>query len=100
MSAITRLQKWFAAQCNGDWEHLNGIKIETTDNPGWWVQVDISGTTSRNLSGKGKHGPFSWEAKDGLLHGYDEETGDIEGLITCLVDLLESNPAPPVPRPW
>lgn len=29
------LQKWYKSQCDGDWEHEYGIKIETVDNPGW-----------------------------------------------------------------
>jgi len=28
------LQEWYLEQCNGDWEHEFGIKIETLDNPG------------------------------------------------------------------
>ena len=36
------LQNWYAAQCDGDWEHQNGIKIETIDNPGWHLIIDLS----------------------------------------------------------
>lgn len=32
---LGRLERWYAAQCNGDWEHTYGITIETLDNPGW-----------------------------------------------------------------
>lgn len=38
------LQQWYAAQCNGDWEHRRGVKIESCDNPGWWVKIDVLGT--------------------------------------------------------
>ena len=38
------LQRWYAEQCNGDWEHEFGIKIETLDNPGWNLEIDLSGT--------------------------------------------------------
>jgi hypothetical protein len=38
------LQRWFARQCDGVWEHHHGVRIETCDNPGWWVKVDLSGT--------------------------------------------------------
>lgn len=40
---LSDLQDWFARQCDGDWEHQAGISIETTDNPGWFVQVDLNG---------------------------------------------------------
>ncbi|KMQ59917.1 hypothetical protein ACM39_18325 [Chryseobacterium sp. FH2] len=38
------LEKWFDSQCNGDWEHNYGIKIETLDNPGWEVTIDLNNT--------------------------------------------------------
>jgi hypothetical protein len=40
-SAFERLQRWYLAECNGDWEHSYGIKIETLDNPGWIVTIDL-----------------------------------------------------------
>ncbi|MGV9580048.1 immunity 53 family protein [Streptomyces sp. NPDC003509] len=38
------LQGWYAAQCNEDWEHEWGIKIDTLDNPGWSVRIDLEET--------------------------------------------------------
>jgi hypothetical protein len=38
------LGAWYAEQCDGDWEHEFGVKIETLDNPGWLIQVDLPGT--------------------------------------------------------
>jgi hypothetical protein len=35
------IQKWYAAQCDGDWEHSHGILIETLDNPGWAIKIDL-----------------------------------------------------------
>ena len=35
-------------QCNDDWEHQYGVKIDTLDNPGWSVTVDLTDT---NLEG-------------------------------------------------
>ena len=35
------LSQWFAGQCDGDWEHGNGIKIGTLDNPGWYLKVSL-----------------------------------------------------------
>ena len=39
-----RLQRWYLAQCDGDWEHSSGVKIDTLDNPGWTLRVDLDGT--------------------------------------------------------
>ncbi|WP_426192982.1 immunity 53 family protein [Massilia sp. DWR3-1-1] len=44
MSALVGLQNWYASQCDGDWEHSFGIQIETLDNPGWWLEIDLSDT--------------------------------------------------------
>ena len=41
---LQALQRWYARHCDGEWEHCHGIRIETCDNPGWWVQVDLAGT--------------------------------------------------------
>lgn len=38
------LQNWYAMQCDGDWEHEWGVRIETLDNPGWFVKIDLEET--------------------------------------------------------
>jgi hypothetical protein len=44
MSALQALEAWYASQCDGDWEHNFGINIETLDNPGWAVRIDLAET--------------------------------------------------------
>jgi hypothetical protein len=46
--ALERLQNWYSQQCNGEWEHGWGIKIETLDNPGWTMEIDLKNTTLEN----------------------------------------------------
>ena len=41
---LARLQHWYLAQCDGDWEHSYGVTVGTLDNPGWLVKVDLTGT--------------------------------------------------------
>ena len=41
---LAELQRWYQAQCDGDWEHDGGIAIGTLDNPGWQVSIYIVGT--------------------------------------------------------
>lgn len=43
------LMKWYSDQCDGDWEHCYGIRIETIDNPGWSIKIPLSET---NLAAK------------------------------------------------
>jgi len=38
------LEDWYEAQCDGDWEHGYAVKIDTLDNPGWTVTIDLNGT--------------------------------------------------------
>ena len=44
------LQSWYYDLCDGNWEHTHGISIETIDNPGWKVSIDLSKTSYENLS--------------------------------------------------
>ena len=50
MSTLLRLQTWYARQCNGVWEHSSGIAIDTCDNPGWWVKINLLGTPLQTCS--------------------------------------------------
>ncbi len=43
--ALVRLQTWFQANCDGDWEHQFGVRIHTLDNPGWALDIDLSDTS-------------------------------------------------------
>lgn len=45
---LNRLQNWYRSNCNGDWEHSWGIKIDTLDNPGWIVDIDLRDTCLEN----------------------------------------------------
>jgi hypothetical protein len=49
MNELQRLQDWYRDQCNEDWEHSFGVKIDTLDNPGWMVKIDLAET---ELDGK------------------------------------------------
>ncbi len=38
------LQNWYDHQCDGSWEHTYGINIDTLDNPGWSLTIDLAET--------------------------------------------------------
>ena len=44
MDIIEKINKWFKSNCNDDWEHGYGIKIESMDNPGWKVDIYLFDT--------------------------------------------------------
>ena len=48
MSLLKWLEEWYKSQCDGEWEHLFGIKIYTLDNPRWRITIDISDTELEN----------------------------------------------------
>lgn len=41
---LVRMERWYAAQCDGVWEHASGVGISTLDNPGWALDVSLAGT--------------------------------------------------------
>ena len=42
---LEEIQRWYESQCDGDWEHEFGVRIETLDNPGWTVEIDLAETS-------------------------------------------------------
>ena len=48
--SLSALEKWFAGQCDGEWEHGYGVRIESLDNPGWRVHVGLHGTKKQNTA--------------------------------------------------
>ena len=38
------IQEWYHRHCNGEWERQYGVKVDTLDNPGWSLTVDLRGT--------------------------------------------------------
>ena len=38
---LERLQSWYGCHCDGKWEHFYGVRIDTLDNPGWKVVIDL-----------------------------------------------------------
>jgi len=46
---LERLQKWYESNCDGYWEHQYGVTIDTLDNPGWKISIDLWGTDLEDL---------------------------------------------------
>lgn len=45
MSNNQALCRWYQQQCNDRWEHTYGIKIDTLDDPGWSLKIDLAETS-------------------------------------------------------
>ncbi len=61
MNALLKLEQWYLDVCDGEWEHSHGITIETLDNPGWFVRIDIRETSLEEKS----FSPIAVESADG-----------------------------------
>ncbi|KKJ76246.1 rhodanese-related sulfurtransferase [Kiloniella litopenaei] len=44
------IQDWYVRQCDDEWEHSYGVRIDTLDNPGWRVSIDLTSTALGNQS--------------------------------------------------
>jgi hypothetical protein len=60
------------AQCDGEWEHQYGVEINTLDNPGWRIRIDLAGT---RLEEAGRHFQRSQveRSEDDWLHLWVEK---------------------------
>ncbi len=73
---ISWLMAWYAMQCDADWEHQYGIKIETMDNPGWSLKIDLNATEYESMiidAFVKIHSEIDWvkyEIKDKVFIGY------------------------------
>lgn len=45
MDLIDWISNWYKENCDGDWEHTSGVLIETLDNPGWSIKIDLINTS-------------------------------------------------------
>jgi len=78
MNNIEWLAVWYKQNCDGQWEHSYGIKIETLDNPGWSVSIDLHETKFSNLSmpelskNKGDEGWIVCSIKNERFEGFGD----------------------------
>ena len=45
---LALLQHWYLSRCDGEWEHQRGITIESLDNPGWRIAIDLGAMVERD----------------------------------------------------
>jgi len=89
MHALDRLQNWYADQCDGDWEHSFGIRIDTLDNPGWTVSVDLIDTVLQDKPyAPIRRGDSETDAQ-WLYCKVDSGRFEAAGGVACLPDMLE-----------
>ena len=86
MNMIDWLQNWYKENCDGDWEHMFGIRIQSLDNPGWNVAIDLLDTELEDKAFEEKecyiddNNWFFCLVKDGIFKG----AGDADKLEEIL----------------
>lgn len=78
MNNLKWLEKWYQHNCDGSWEHFYGIKIETLDNPGWHVKIELNETDYTDLQAdevswdKGKDNWIKCFISNGIFNGFGD----------------------------
>lgn len=62
------LMNWYVRKCNNDWEHSFGVKIDTLDNPGWTVEIDLRETCLEGCPFESKHGEIACDLDEWQKH--------------------------------
>ena len=89
------IQKWYTSQCNQDWEHSYGIRIDTLDNPGWQVTIDLNETNLQTLVipyklvENSENDWYSVEVKDFKFNANGDPT-KLEFLLSKFREIAES----------
>lgn len=95
-SIIVWLQNWFLSECDGNWEHENIIKIQTLDNPGWSISIDLNYTALAQLtidSGLIDNADDDWyryEVKNAVYKAAGDPT-KLEFLLLKFKEIVDAN---------
>lgn len=88
MDTLRWLQDWYSQNCNGDWEHSFGVKIDTVDNPGWSVEINIVETNLEHENfdsielERDEEDWYYCIVRDGVFHGAGGAR-NLEEILTC-----------------
>ena len=95
MDILNWLEKWYLSMCDGSWEHSYGVSIDTLDNPGWTVSIDILDTPlehknfhtiSRDID---ENDWIHCQVKDGKFKGAGDPTKLVE-ILSMFRSFVES----------
>ncbi|EBA16614.1 hypothetical protein RSK20926_02379 [Roseobacter sp. SK209-2-6] len=98
-TALGRLQDWYQSNCDGDWEHHFGFSLESLDNPGWAITVDLDethqeGETFSEVSLAGND-PHDWMRlkKDGTKLRGDCSALHLSEMLDIVANWLRPRPS-------
>jgi hypothetical protein len=86
------IDAWLKSRADGDWEHHNGVTIESTDNPGWMMRIDLPDDSSKHISNLNAVLSRLQKAeglvKDGVLILYSTDLVSLVQGAACMIDDL------------
>jgi hypothetical protein len=99
-SALSRLVDWYTAHCDEDWEHQEGIDIQSLDNPGFRLKISVKGTELEHVDFarveenylSDEHWFTCWK-EDGKFEGAGSPDM-LETMIECFLSWAEVNHNP------
>lgn len=96
MEILNWIEKWYISNCDGDWEHSYGVKINTIDNPGWEINIDLSETDFEkvempySLNEKNDKDWYGISVKDGIYSAAGDPT-KLRFLLEKFKEFIEGN---------
>jgi Immunity protein 53 len=90
---VAGLESWYAEQCDGDWEHSWGLSIQTIDNPGWRVEIDLLETAFADIEiafSREERSASDWiqfKVHDGKFEGAGG-VGNLAELLRCFLEVV------------
>jgi hypothetical protein len=88
--ALYLLQRWYLTQCDDEWEHAHGIAIDTIDNPGWSLRVDLTDTSLAGLTldwsraERSEHDWVHWRVHEAIFEAACGPTNLNEAILAFL----------------
>lgn len=79
---LSNLAAWYESYCDGDWEHAQRIKIQTIDNPGFFVEINLIGTELEKID----YAATELENGSDWIDAYKSE--DIKWVAACSPNML------------
>lgn len=107
MDNLSWLATWFASQCDGEWESDYGLTLESVNNPGWALGIDLDGTGidpdafTTVADQRTEHDWVEAKVMDGVFHGgcSPENLNELVGIFRAFVESGGGKQARPERRP-
>jgi hypothetical protein len=90
-TSIEFLAQWYQEQCDGSWEHSFGVKLNTLDNPGWALHVNLVETEYEGIAlpiALSERSPEDWVSV-GIEAGVFKARGGV-GNLAEILDLFRA----------